>query len=417
MKYLEVTGGFPLNGEITVQGSKNAVLPVLAACLLGNGTCEIENCPMIRDVNDTLEIMQSIGCKIDRCERTVCVTVTGEEIGQICAAEAARIRSSILFLGALLGKIKNVMLPLPGGCAIGDRPIDFHVDALRKMGAEIELTDKIHASCVRLSGTEIYLPLPSVGATENIILAAVLADGVTVIRNAAEEPEIHELCCFLNQRGACIRRETYGVIRICGVKSLKPVRYRMHADRIVTGTYMLAAACTGGCISIQNYPGGQLDALTGILRQMGVCTASCENMLTVKAQRSLKHVAYVETAPYPGFPTDLQSLLTAALCRADGISCICETMFERRFQAADGLRKMGACIQECGRCVMINGVMRMQAACVNAPDLRGGAALVLGALQAEGCSMIKNTEYIDRGYEDISRDLGNLGALIRSVDR
>lgn len=417
MKYLEVTGGCPLNGEITVQGSKNAVLPVLAACLLGNGTCEIENCPMIRDVNDTLEIMKSLGCKIERSGKTLYVTVTGEETGIIRTAEAARIRSSVLFLGALLGKIKNVILPLPGGCAIGERPIDFHVNALKKMGAEIKLTDSICASCIRLKGTDIYLPLPSVGATENIILAAVLADGVTVIHNAAEEPEIYELCCFLMQRGACIRRESCGVIRISGVKSLRPVRYRMHADRIVTGTYMLAAACTGGCIRIQNYPFGQLDALIEILKQMGTCVTCCDGRAILRSDGYPKHITYVETAPYPGFPTDLQSLLTAALCRADGISCICENMFEHRFQAADGLRKMGANIQECGRCVRVSGVMQMQAACVNAPDLRGGAALVLGALQAEGCSIIKNTEYIDRGYEDISRDLGNLGALIRSVDR
>lgn len=417
LKYLEVTGGVPLNGEITVQGSKNAVLPVLAACLLGNGTCEIENCPMIRDVDDTLAIMKSLGCSIERRKRTVWVTVTGQESGEICTAEATRIRSSVLFLGALLGKIKNVMLPLPGGCAIGDRPIDFHIKALRQMGAAVELTDRIHACCKQLIGTDIYLPLPSVGATENIILAAVLAEGETVIYNAAEEPEIYELCCFLNRRGACIRKEAYGVIRICGVKTLRPVRYRMHADRIVTGTYMLAAACTGGCIRIRNYPGGQMDALTDVLKKMGVQISGDMNTMVLRAEERLKAVSYLETAPYPGFPTDLQSILMASLCRADGISCICEKLFERRFQTAVGLRKMGACIQEKEHCVVIKGIRKMHAARVNASDLRGGAALVLGALQAEGCSVIEDTEYIDRGYEDICRDLRNLGALIRSVNR
>ena len=417
LKYMEVTGGFPLNGELTVQGSKNAVLPVLAACLLGNGTCELENCPMIRDVDDTLEIMKSLGCRIERKEGMIRVTVTGQESCEICTAEASRIRSSVLFLGALLGKIKHVVLPLPGGCAIGERPIDFHVNALRKLGATVELTDRIQASCVRLNGADIYLPLPSVGATENIILASVLAEGKTVIYNAAEEPEIYELCCFLNRRGACIRRAAHGIIQICGVKELRPVRYTMHADRIVTGTYMLAAACTRGCISIRNYPGGQLDALVEILKQMGSRVKCCENTLILSAEERPKPVLYVETAPYPGFPTDLQSILMAALCRADGISCICEKMFERRFQIVAELRKMGACIQEQAQCAVVNGVRRMQAARVNAADLRGGAALVLGALQAEGCSVIGNTEYIDRGYEDIIKDLRNLGALVRSVDR
>ena len=417
MKYLEVTGGFPLNGEITVQGSKNAVLPVLAACLLGNGTCILENCPLIRDVEDTLEIMQTLGCRIEKEGRRLSITVAGEEKGEIRTPLAARIRSSVLFLGALLGKIKKVVLPLPGGCAIGARPIDFHINALRKMGAEIIMDENITAFCVRLKGTEIYLPLPSVGATENIVLAAVLAEGETVIYNAAEEPEVYELCQFLNLRGACIRWERHGVIRICGVSQLYPVRYCMHADRIVTGTYMLAAAGAGGCICIRNYPEGQLCALHEVLAQMGVRIKRCQGTLVLSSEGRPCPVSYVETAPYPGFPTDLQSPLMAALCRARGSSRICENMFEHRFQTAAELRKMGADILEQERCAIVYGTSGLHAAQVNASDLRGGAALVIGALQAEGCSVIANTEYIDRGYEDISRDLRSLGAKIRSVNR
>ncbi|MCD7717561.1 MAG: UDP-N-acetylglucosamine 1-carboxyvinyltransferase [Lachnospiraceae bacterium] len=452
MAYLEITGGKPLYGEMTVQGSKNAALPILAACILGEGPCEIENCPHIQDVEDTITILRMLGCRAERNGHTVTVDASQLERFAICGTEAVRIRSSILFLGALLGKMGKAELPYPGGCAIGSRPIDQHMEALEKLGARFyspedacfcrDLPDlgnepdgnepdgnepdgnepdgnemvrpviqkSICAEASRLHGGSISLAMPSVGATENAILAAVCAEGTTVIEHAAMEPEIEELCEFLRLRGAVISRDHQRTIRVTGTKKLLPLRYRLHADRIVAGSYLLAAAACGGCVRIHNFPFGQLDALLAVLKKMGT---TIEEDGTVCASGPPAAADEVMTAPYPGFPTDLQSPLMAALCTAKGSSRIRETIFENRFLTAGELRKMGARIEIRGNLARIEGLGdagRLCGACVTAPDLRGGAALVQAALAAHGRSRIDGYEYIARGYEDICRDYQSLGA-------
>ncbi len=446
MAFLEVTGGAPLCGEIEIQGSKNAVLPILASCMLGDGMCVIENCPAIGDVDDLLRMMEMLGCSAVRVGNTARVDASAMEGYEIDGAEAGRIRSSILFLGPLLGKIGRAALPLPGGCAIGARPVNLHLEILRRLGAEFEIGNKILAWTGTLRGCRAVLPFPSVGATENAVLAAVLAEGETVIENAAREPEIDELCSFLNLRGARITRREDGALQICGVRRLEPVRYRMHADRIVAGTYLFAVAAAGGDVYIRNFPHGRLDAALDVLRRMGMsvcpehrgcrwcsdvpggmdlcvhgCADSTESDFGIGRDcmglrirgRAGYPIPLVATAPYPGFPTDLQSPLMAVLCGVDGRSCICERIFESRFRTADELKKMGAQISAGGRCAWIDGSPPLHGAAVSAPDLRGGAALVVAALAAHGQSVISGTEYIERGYEDICRDLAGVGADIR----
>lgn len=424
---LEIRGGIPLYGEIEIQGSKNAVLPILAGCMLGEGACVIENCPRIGDVEDTLEILRGLGCRVKREGNTVTVDASEAQGYKIVSDAAVRIRSSILFLGALLGKMKKAVLPQPGGCAIGERPIDLHVEALEHLGVvfarRIEPRPKgkdavlIAASGAGLHGGRVRLRLPSVGATENLILAAVIGDGETVIEHAAREPEIDELCTFLNLRGAKIEREPDGSLRICGVKTLLPVTYRMRADRIVTGTYLLAAAATRGCIRIRNFPSGELDALLALLQRAGGRIRAEGTRLGIDMPDRAAAVPYVETAPYPGYPTDLQSPLMAVCATADGESRICEAIFENRFRTAKELEKMGARIAVEGRCASITGVEQLHAAELCAPDLRGGAALVIAALTAGGTTVLSGTEYIERGYEDICRDLRSLGADIFRVEK
>ncbi len=413
---LEITGGVPLRGEICIQGSKNAALPILAACILGEGICEIENCPRIDDVADTLAIMQRLGCRIRRSGDTVRVDASGVDRFETGGEETARIRSSVLFLGALLGRMRKAVLPLPGGCAIGARPIDQHIAALRQLGARFFLEEKVTADAGALKGGRVRLAMPSVGATENAILAAVTAPGETLISPAAREPEIDELCAFLNGRGAQIMRTEEGGIRIVGVRRLGGTRYRVGPDRIVAGTYLLAAAATRGQIEIPEFPHQELGALLALLRRMGVTVVCGERALCLSADRPIRAVPYLETAPYPGFPTDLQSPLMAVLCRARGESCICETIFESRFRTVPQLQKMGAKIQTDSRCAVIKGIPALTSASLTSPDLRGGAALVIAALQANGSSVIQNTRYIARGYEDICRDLGRLGAKIRWIE-
>ncbi|MCC8065568.1 MAG: UDP-N-acetylglucosamine 1-carboxyvinyltransferase [Clostridiales bacterium] len=419
MNYLKVAGGTPLCGEITVQGSKNAALPILAACLLGNGPCVIENCPRIQDVEDTLTILRTLGCEAVREGTTVSVNASSLDKDTICGVEAARIRSSVLFLGALLGKIGKAVLPYPGGCAIGTRPIDIHLEALEHFGVCFVGRNKkeggehrIIAQAEHLHGAGIELAMPSVGATENAVLAAVLADGNTRIRRAAREPEVDELCRFLNLRGADIVREPDGDIWIHGKKTLSPVRYRLNADRIVAGSYLLAILTCKGSARIRNFPCQELGSLLQIVKQMGA-DVQADGLVSMQSQP--RAVDYVETAPYPGFPTDLQSPLMAVLCTAKGRSRIRETVFENRFRTAVQLGKMGARIETEGDCARIEGIAYLKGADVYAPDLRGGAALTVAAAGAHGITRIRGYEYISRGHEDICRDLKSLGADIRRM--
>lgn len=413
MRYLEIEGGRLLQGEISIQGSKNAVLPILAGCIPGDGVCKIENCPRISDVEETLALMSELGCQVRREGHTVWIDASEIEKCELNVRKASGIRSSVLFLGALLGKMEKAVLPLPGGCAIGSRPIDLHLQVMEALGAVVRREDKIHASARELTGCRIRLPFPSVGATENAVLAAVQARGDTWIENTAREPEIDALCRFLNVRGARISRTPDGGLWIGGGRPLHGAQFRMDADRIVAGTYLLAAAATGGQVTLRNAPCDELGALIGVLRQMGVTVQHQQDALLLISDAQLNSLSMVETAPYPGFPTDLQSPLMAALCRAEGRSVIRETIFESRFNTIGQLEKMGARISRSQERAVVTGVPYLRSAAVKAPDLRGGAALVIGALQARGRSIIEGVEYISRGYEDISKDLRQLGALIQ----
>lgn len=431
LKSLKIKGGIPLKGEICIQGSKNGVLPILAASLLGEGPVVLENCPVIGDVKDTLQIMKKLGCTVWREGDVVSVDASSVQEFVIEKEEAARIRSSVLFLGALLGKIKKAVLPQPGGCAIGMRPIDLHLESLRQLGAVIEEENgdswkenqnqdqretqisaqagMLTADGTHMHGAHIRLRFPSVGATENIILAAVMLPGETIVEQAAREPEIDQLCEFLNLRGAKIKREK-DVIRIKGGTVPGPVRYRMKADRIVTGTYLLAAAASRGTVMIRNFP-QELDALLYLLEKMGGDICREEQKLLFSMPHRAHAPAFVETAPYPGFPTDLQSPLMAVLAGADGAGVIKENVFENRFRTAGQLARMGAQIEIDGSCARVTGC-KLCSNTVKAPDLRGGAALALAALQADGVSTITGMEYVERGYEDLARDLRMLGAQV-----
>ena len=429
LKSLKIKGGIPLKGEICIQGSKNAVLPILAASLLGDGPVVIENRPVIGDVKDTLRIMKKLGCAVWQEGNVVRVDASAADGFMIEKEEAARIRSSVLFLGALLGKIKKAVLPQPGGCAIGARPIDLHLESLRQLGAVIEEEEDgweekqnqsqadpqrkaqsgmLTADGTHMHGARIRLRFPSVGATENSILAAVMLPGETIVEHAAQEPEIDQLCEFLNQRGAKIKREKNAIF-IRGGAPLGPVRYRMKADRIVTGTYLLAAAASRGTVMIRNFS-QELDALLLLLEKMGGSIEEQDGRLTFTMPHRARSSAFVETAPYPGFPTDLQSPLMAVLAGAEGVSMIKETLFENRFRTAGQLVRMGAQIEIRGSCAKITGCETLVGSVVEAPDLRGGAALAVAALQSEGISTITGMEYVERGYEDIARDLRMLGA-------
>ncbi len=414
MKYLEISGGRPLFGEIQIQGSKNAALPILASCILSEGTCRIGNCPAIQDVEDTLEIMRGLGCSVSRRGDAVWVDASGIRTWEIRAEQAARIRSSVLFLGALLGRFGEAVLPRPGGCAIGGRPIDLHQKALEQLGASFHGFGPIRAEAKKLKGSRIRLPFPSVGATENCVLACALAKGESWIENSAREPEIDELCAFLNRRGARIWRTDPGTLYIQGVSRLEPADWEISPDRIVAGTYLMAAACTGGSICVRGCSGEALAAVGKVFRQMGAEVWNQGNQWAVAVKGRLQGIPYLETRPYPGFPTDLQSPLMAALCVASGRSRIRETIFENRFSTAWELKKMGAEIWIQGNLACIEGVSRLKGDMVRATDLRGGAALVLAGLQAEGTTRIYGCEYIERGYEDICRDLGGAGARMRT---
>ncbi len=416
MKHITITGGKPLYGQIKIQGSKNAALPILTSCILGNGVCRIDNCPCISDVDVTLRMLKTAGCRVSRGGSTVTVDASQITCCEVPENEASRIRSSILFLGALTGRCRTASLPFPGGCAIGERPVNLHIGALEKLGVCFEDTGRLEADGRGLRGARVTLPFPSVGATENVILAAVLAPGKTLIQNAALEPEIDELCEFLNLRGARTVRKPDGSILIEGVRTLGPVRYSIKPDRIVAGTYLFAAAAAGGKIRICGLPAAGLENPLAVLKKMGMKITAENSFCEIDSPGIIRAVPYLETAPYPGFPTDLQSPLLAALSEARGESLIRERIFENRFRVVPELIRMGAKIKEEKDCVRICGSQSLHGASVAATDLRSGAALVIAGLAARGATKVGGLEYIERGYENICRDLSLLGAEISLSD-
>lgn len=416
MNKLIIEGGVPLNGEITVQGAKNAVLPILAASILADGECVIHNCPWLRDVEKTGIILEKLGCKFLREANTIKIDSRNIIDCVIDEKLMREMRSSIIFLGAILSVCKKAQVGLPGGCPIGLRPIDLHLKALRQMGVSItEEHGYLKCECQNLKGADIHLDFPSVGATENIMLAAVKAEGTTTITNAAREPEIIDLANFLNSMGAKVKGAGSSGIVIEGVKTLFPSEYTIMPDRIVAQTYLIAAMITGGEIYIKDAIASHINSGLAILSEMGAKIRTFPDGIMLKSGDGIKSVHIIKTMPFPRFPTDIQSPFMALATVADGTSVFVENIFENRFRHVNELLRMGADIKVEGRSAVIRGVKRLYGANVEAYELRGGAALVMAALAADGKTEISGIEFIDRGYEDIEGNLSACGAKIRRI--
>lgn len=414
MSYIEINGGIPLRGEIKIQGSKNAVLPIMAASILNKGNVVINGCPYIEDVENMIRLLKESGCKVSRNKEKLIIDATEIESGHLEERYAGTMRSSVFFIGAMLGRAGYIKIAYPGGCSIGKRPINIHLDALRKMNVEIiEQQDGIICQGKNIRGAEITLPFPSVGATENVIMTAVMAEGDTMLRNPAKEPEIRELCCFLRKMGAVIRQMKDGAIYIKGKVPLHDTEYKVVSDRIVAGTYLAALAGTGGTGILEADCGNSMGSTLEVLKQAGCRVSFDEFYVWIAAPERLQRVPLIETKPYPGFPTDMQSQITAVLSIAKGTSTMVESIFESRYEYINELRKLGADITVDGRKAVINGVSRLKGGRLIAKELRGGAALVLAGLTAEGNTRVENVCYIERGYEDICGNLAKLGASIR----
>lgn len=413
MTRIQITGNIPLNGEIRVQGSKNAALPLMAASVLHQGRTILHNCPQIADVESMSEILRELGCKVEREEHSLIIDA-GKVTGfQISEKYATRLRASVILMGSLLCRCKNAELPYPGGCSIGLRPIDLHLYAMKQLGAEVfDDCRLVRLSGDRMKGGRITFSFPSVGATENAVLAAVMTQGTTHISGCAAEPEIRELCQFLNEKGARIKGIGSSELTICGVENLQDSEYTLMPDRIVAGTYLCAAVGTRGQVLLKDIIPEHLQSLTGLLRQTGAIVKNGSDWIWADGVRADKPLDKIETAPYPGFPTDLQSQLMAVLTKSQGTSHILESMFESRFLTAKELQKMGAKITIEHKTAAIMGVSKLDGAKVTARDLRGGAALVIAGLMAQGETVVDGCHFIDRGYEDICRDLCRLGARI-----
>lgn len=414
MSQITINGNKKLVGELSVHGAKNSSLPLLSACVLCKGETILHNCPKLTDVNAAVQILEKLDCKCNRDGDTLIINSQN-----VCACEIPtdlmrEMRSSIVFLGAILGRCKEAVLSFPGGCELGARPIDLHLLALAKMGVKIE---EKHGTlyCYAendIVGTNINLSFPSVGATENIILAGVLGKETTIIENAAREPEIIDLANFLNCCGAKIKGAGQSTIIIEGVAELNGCEYTVMGDRIVATTYMAAAAITGGELLLQNCPLEGLSTTVSIFEEAGCKVILDSGSLYLNAPNRLKAFSRIRTMPYPGFPTDSQAPVMAMACTAEGTSVFVENIFNSRYKHAGELMRMGAKINIEGKVAIIYGTRELQGASLEARELRGGAALVVAGLKAYGKTTIKGTEFIDRGYENIEENFRKLGANI-----
>lgn len=414
---LKITGGRKLSGELRIHGAKNAVLPIMAATVALNGESIIHDVPDLKDVAVMRDILQSLGVQIKKEGSTLIINAAHANSHKLPDDMVREMRSSIFLMGTVLGRFGKVQAAYPGGCEIGPRPIDLHLKGLRQMGAVItERHGYIEAESIKLIGTEIHLDFPSVGATENIMMAAIFAEGTTVIRNAAKEPEIVDLQNFLNKMGCEIQGGGTDTLRIVGRPPQHSVEYQVIPDRIAAGTYMVGAAITGSEIILRNIVGEHVEPVIAKLREAGVQIRKYKDALAVKGPSRPKAIETLRTLPHPGFPTDMQAQMMALLTIADGTSVITETVFENRFKHADELRRMGANIKIDGRTAIVRGVPALTGALVEAKDLRAGAALVLAGLAAEGTTYVNGIHHIDRGYESIERDLSILGAQIERVE-
>ena len=417
MEQYVIKGGNPLYGEVEIGGAKNAALAILAAAIMTDETVTIDNLPNVRDINVLLQAIEEIGAHVERVDIHK-VKINGSFIRGVNVDNEfiRRIRASYYLIGALLGKYKHAEVALPGGCDIGSRPIDLHMKGFRSMGADIDIAHGlVIARAKELKGTHIYMDKVSVGATINIMMAAAMADGKTVIENAAKEPHVVDVANFLNSMGANIRGAGTDVIRIVGVEKLHATEYSVIPDQIEAGTFIFAVAAAGGNVLVKNVIPKHLEATTAKLLEVGCQVEEFDDSVRVISDGHLKHTQ-VTTLPYPGFPTDMQPQMAVLLGIAEGTSTVTESIFENRFKYVDELTRMGADIKVESNIAIISGVKRYTGARVNAPDLRAGAALVIAGLAAEGITVVDDIYYIQRGYEALEEKLTKIGAKIARVE-
>lgn len=417
MEQYIMKGGNPLVGEVTIGGAKNAALGILAAAIMTDEDVLIDNLPDVRDINVLLEAIQEIGARVERIDRHT-VKINARDIHEVAVDDEyiRRIRASYYFIGALLGKYKSAQVPLPGGCNIGSRPIDLHLKGFRALGAKVDIErGAVMAHAIDLVGSHIYLDKVSVGATINIMMAASLAEGQTIIENVAKEPHVVDVANFLNSMGASIKGAGTDVIRIKGVSKLHGTEYAIIPDQIEAGTFMFAAAVTKGDVTVKNVIPKHLESISAKLMEIGCEVEESDDAVRVVASKPLTHT-HVKTLPYPGFPTDMQPQITVALGLSRGTSIVTESIFENRFKYVDELTRMGASIKVEGNTAIIDGVSKYTGAGISAPDLRAGAALVMAGLAAEGTTVIDDIKFIERGYEDFHLKLQGLGAVIDKVN-
>lgn len=418
-KYL-VSKSEPLQGEVVISGSKNAVLPILAAALLSEQRCEIYDVPALKDVDIMCDMLRELGSMVQEDLDANHVMIESGTIAiHVASYELVKkMRASILVMGPLLARLGKAEITLPGGCAIGDRPVELHFKCLRALGAEIIIDNEgtVHATAKKLMGANIYLDFPSVGATENLMMAASLAEGTTILENAAQEPEIVDLANFLNKMGAKIKGAGTDTIKIEGVERLHGATHNVIPDRIEAGTFMVAAAITRGNVLLRNVLPDHLKPIIAKLRECGVDVTIEDDDIRVRAEHITLNSTDIKTLPYPGFPTDMQPQFMSMLCTAEGSSVVIETVFENRYMHVSELNRMGATIKTEDRCAIISGNKPLKGASVIATDLRAGAAVVLAGLVAEGTTVVSEIYHIERGYEHFVEKLNQLGGRITKVE-
>ena len=417
MEQYIMKGGNPLVGEVTIGGAKNAALGILAAAIMTDEDVLIDNLPDVRDINVLLEAIEEIGAEVERIDRHT-VRINGKTIREVAVDDEyiRKIRASYYFIGAMLGKYKSAQVPLPGGCNIGSRPIDQHLKGFRALGADVKIErGAVIAHAIDLVASHIYLDVVSVGATINVMMAATLAEGQTILENVAKEPHVVDVANFLNSMGANIKGAGTDTIRIKGVRKLHGTEYSIIPDQIEAGTFMCAAAITRGDVMVKNVIPKHLEAISAKLLEMGCEVAEFDDAVRVVGKSAQRHTD-IKTLPYPGFPTDMQPQMAVTLALANGTSVVTESIFENRFRYVDELSRMGANVKVEGNVAVIDGVKGLTGASVNAPDLRAGAALVIAGLAADGYTVIDEIGYIQRGYECFEEKLQGLGAMIEKVD-
>ena len=411
MKY-NIKGVKKLEGIVDISGSKNASLPILAASILNGKTTKIYNLPDIKDVKTTLKILELLGCKIEKKKNKVIIDSSNMDKYEIPSDLMRELRSSVILAGSIIGRFKKSIFSYPGGCEIGARPIDLHIDNFKKIGINIiENAGYIVCNCDKIKSAEVHLEFPSVGATENLILASVLSDAEIIISNAAMEPEIIDLQEFLNRMGAKVYGAGTNCIKVVGVKSLKEVSYTIMPDRIETGTFLSMVAATSGKLELRNTNYSHINPVLDKLEEAGCRIEKEKNSIYIEAKKRLKAID-IKTLPYPGFPTDMQSIFVGMLSTAKGTSIITESIFENRFKCVPELNRMGAKIKIEGNTAIVKGVRRLVGTEVRATDLRGGIALVIAGLTAVGTTRVENIGFIERGYEKLESKLTKIGASI-----